>query len=356
MIAICTRFGLACALGAILVGGGVGVAVAQGWWHMGGARNEHAAPVQNQAYFPVNRCINVGGALEAPNEGDWFNYRIRERDMRTIAAAGFNTVRIPIKWSAHALTNAPYTINPSFFARIDEVMTWALQANLNVIINVHHYDELYADPDRHEPRLDALWAQIGARYRTAPAEVMFEIINEPRDAFSGERVNIAQARALSIIRQTNSTRTVILTGDNWGNIGGIDNLRLPNDPYIVGTVHYYSPFEFTHQGADWMPNPPPAGRSWPTGGERAQLSRDMQRLVAFRNRIQAPVLLGEFGTGDNIPMAHRAAWTADMRQAFDSINMPSCFFNYAAGFSAYDLQREQWKAPLLEALGVKSLR
>jgi endoglucanase len=352
MISICKRFGMACALGAMLVGGGVGVAVAQGWWQMNTQTNSRPAPVQNRAYFPVTRCINIGGALEAPREGDWYNYKIRERDMRTISRAGFDTVRIPIKWSNYALPNPPYTISPAFFARIDEVMTWALQANLNVIINVHHYDELYADPDRHEPRLDAIWAQIAARYRTAPANVMFEIINEPRDNFSGERVNVAQARALSIIRQTNPTRTAILAGDNWGNIDGIDNLRLPNDPFVVGTVHYYSPFEFSHQGAEWMPNPPPTGRNWPRPGEQAQLQRDMERIAAFRNRIQAPVLMGEFGTVVTIPMAQRVAWTTDMRRAFDSINMPSCFFNYAAGFNVYDLQSEQWKAPLLGALGL----
>jgi endoglucanase len=352
MISICKRFGLACALGAILVGSGVGVAVAQGWWQMGVGQQTRGTQVQNRAYFPVNRCLNVGGALEAPREGDWFNYKIRQRDMQTIARAGFDTVRIPIKWSAHALPTAPYTIDPAFFARIDEVMTWALQSNLNVIINVHHYDELYEDPDRHEPRLDALWAQIAARYRTAPPNVMFEIINEPRDKFSGNRVNIAQARSLSIIRQTNPTRTTILTGDQWGSIEGMDNLQMPADPFVVGTVHYYSPFDFSHQGAEWMPNAPPAGRRWPQPGEKEQMARDMERMAAFRTRIGAPVLMGEFGTVDNIPMVERAAWTADIRRAFASINMPTCYFNYAAGFSLYDLQREQWKAPLLGALGL----
>jgi endoglucanase len=352
MISICKRFGVACALGAILVGAGFGVAVAQGWWQIGSGQQPISRQVQNQAYFPVNRCINVGGALEAPNEGDWFNYKIRQRDMQTIARAGFDTVRIPIKWSAHAQTKAPYTIDPAFFARIDEVMTWALQSRLNVIINVHHYDELYADPDAHEPRLDALWAQIAARYRSAPANVMFEIVNEPRDNFSGQRVNVAQARALSIIRQTNPTRTAILTGDNWGSIEGMDNLQMPADPYIVGTVHYYSPFEFTHQGAEFGENPPPAGRTWPRLGEREQLQRDMNRMAAFRTRIGAPVLMGEYGTLDNIPMVQRAAWTADVRRAFQAINMPTCYFNYAAGFSLYDLQREQWKAPLISALGL----
>jgi endoglucanase len=350
MVSICKRFGVACALGAVIVGSGVGVAVAQGWWQMSGPQ-ARPAPVQNRAYFPVRKCLNMGGALEAPKEGEW-GYIIRKRDMENIANAGFDTVRIPIKWSAHAATSAPYTINPAFFARIDQVMTWALQSRLNVIINVHHYDELYVNPDLHEPRLDAMWAQIAQRYQTAPANVMFEIINEPRDAFSGERVNVAQERALSLIRQTNPTRTTILTGDAWGTVGGMDNLRMPADPFVVGTVHYYTPYEFTHQGATWMPNPPPSGRTWPKLGEREQLARDIGQMVNFRNRIQAPVLMGEYGVGVEVPLHLRAAWTADMKRAFDDIAMPTCYFNYAAGFGMYDLAREQWNGPLLQALGL----
>jgi hypothetical protein len=79
MLSICKRFGLACGLGAILVGSGVGVAVAQGWWQMGGGQNGGAPQVQNQAYFPVNRCINVGGAAliqyEFPSSGRPTHYR-----------------------------------------------------------------------------------------------------------------------------------------------------------------------------------------------------------------------------------------------------------------------------------------
>lgn len=350
MISICKRFGIACALGAIIVGSGVGVAVAQGWWQMNGQQSR-APQVQNQAYFPVRKCINMGGALEAPKEGEW-GYTFRQRDIVAVANAGFDTVRIPIKWSAHAGTRAPYTIDPAFFARIDQVMTWALQSRLNVIINVHHYDELYTNPDVHEPRLDALWAQIAQRYQTAPANVMFEIINEPRDAFSGQRVNVAQARALSIIRQTNPTRTTILAGDAWGSIEGMDNLQLPADPFVVGTVHYYGPYEFTHQGASWLPNAPPSGRPWPKTGDLNQLRTDIGRMVNFRNRIQAPVLMGEYGVTTEVPMHLRAAWTADVTRAFDEVGMPTCYFNFAAGFGTYDLPREQWHTPLLQALGL----
>jgi endoglucanase len=336
--------GVAGAIGAAVTG----VALAQTWW--GSA--QQGPRVENRAYFPVRHCINMGGALEAPNEGDW-GYRITRADLSAIKAAGFDTIRVPIKWSAHAMAQAPYTIDPAFRSRVDEVMDWALENNLNIIINVHHYDELYADPNRHEVRLAGIWSQIATWYRNAPPGVMFEIINEPRDAFSGDRINRVQQSILADIRRTNPTRTVILTGDGWGGLDGMDTLRMPADPYVVGTVHYYGPFEFTHQGAEWLPNAPPAGRSWPQAGDRQQLSNDIARMARFRDRIGAPVLMGEFGTGTQIPLAQRVSWTADVSRQFAMINMPTCHFDFGSSFAAYDKANRRWYPGMLEALGVR---
>ena len=348
----CRRSGLVCALGTILIGSGVGVAVAQGVWQVTKAPTRTQISTVARAPFPVERCINVAGALEAPNEGDW-GYKIRERDFRTIRAAGFDTIRVPIKFSAHAMEQAPYTLDPTFIARIDEVVRWALRNDLTIILNLCHYTELFENPDVHERRLVALWAQIAARYQNTPAKVMFEIINEPQEAFSGPRVNQVQAEVLTVIRKTNPTRTVIFAGDNWGNIGGIDNLELPDDPYVVGTVHYYQPFEFTHSGASWMDDPPPAGRMWPRPGETRELQRDLAQIAAFRERIKAPVLLGEYGVGVEVPMRLRADWTRAMTSAFKEIKMPACYFNFTGGFDTYDRSVEQWHAPLLEALQLR---
>lgn len=334
---------------ALIAAAFVGAATAQNWW---GAPSASPQQVQNRAYFPVGKCINMGGALEAPREGEW-GYTITRPDLQAIKAAGFDTIRVPIKWSAHAMAAPPYTIDPAFMARIDEVMDWSLESGLNIIINVHHYDELYEDPDRHEARLAGIWSQLAIWYRNAPPGVMFEIINEPRDAFSGDRINRVQHAILADIRRSNPTRTVILTGDGWGGLDGMDTLRMPADPYVVGTVHYYGPFEFTHQAAEWLPDAPPAGRSWPQAGDMRQLQTDIARMAQFRDRIRAPVLMGEYGVGTQIPAALRASWTADVTRAFDEIAMPTCYFDFGSSFAAYDKVNRRWKPGMLEALGLR---
>ena len=89
------RLRLALGLGTIGLGAGLGIAVAQGVWMMTGASTAQAAPAVVRAPLPIENCINVAGALEAPNEGDW-GYRIRRRDLATIRAAGFDTIRVPL--------------------------------------------------------------------------------------------------------------------------------------------------------------------------------------------------------------------------------------------------------------------
>ena len=81
---------------------------------------------------PISRCINIGSALEAPSEGEW-GYTVRQADLKRIKEAGFDTIRLPVKWSAHTTTVAPYEIDPTLLARVDEILSSAEIGDLNVV-------------------------------------------------------------------------------------------------------------------------------------------------------------------------------------------------------------------------------
>jgi endoglucanase len=70
----------------------------------------------------LGRGINLGNALEAPAEGVW-GVTLEEEYFQTIKDAGFDAVRIPIRWSGYADDTPPYTIDPAFFERVD----WAVE-------------------------------------------------------------------------------------------------------------------------------------------------------------------------------------------------------------------------------------
>ena len=231
------------------------------------AASPDAAPAAARDVFAINaslgRGMNLGGALEAPFEGDW-GVTLEAAYFDTVADAGFDSVRVPVRWSSHAATSPPYGIDERFFERVDWVLDQAMRTGLAVVLNLHHYDELQADPAGHEARLLALWDQIAARYRDRPDSVVFELVNEPHGAFDARPAawNALAARTLETVRRTNPTRPVMIGPVGYNSIERLGELTLPDDPNLVASVHFYAPFGFTHQGASWLASPPPLGTRW----------------------------------------------------------------------------------------------
>jgi endoglucanase len=299
----------------------------------------------------LGRGINFGNALEAPTEGAW-GMRIEADYFRAIKDAGFDSVRVPVKWSAHAKPEAPYTIEPKFFERIDWVLDQAAANHLNVVLNAHHYDGMDADPDRHLPRLVGLWEQIAARYKDRPAEVYFELLNEPHDKLTERRWNAAIPEVLKAVRRTNPTRPVIVGPGQWNAIRALDRLKLPKDPNLILTVHFYDPFEFTHQGAPWVKGADRwKGRKW-TGSdaEQAAIRKEFRKAAAWAKEHDRPVFLGEFGAFEAADMASRARWTRFVAREAERLGFSWAYWEFCSGFGAYDRQAGAWRKPLEAAL------
>ncbi len=242
-----------------------------------------APPTPSAAEVPANtaraaaanrllaRTMNLANALEAPTEGEW-GYKIEAVHLDAIKAAGFTAVRVPVKWTAHSQATAPYTIEPAFFARIDEVLNQALERRLAVVLDLHHFDEIHDDPsDANFARLVGLWTQIARRYQNRPPALVFEPLNEPSLELTTARWSEKFPDVLAAIRATNPTRAVLVGPGNWNQIQELPELKLPPDPDLILTVHTYEPYEFTHQGATWSDDPPPTGRPFPRPGEEAEI-------------------------------------------------------------------------------------
>ena len=221
----------------------------------------------------LGRGVNFGNALEAPEEGLW-GPPLEALYFDRAKEAGFETIRLPISWTYHTQTDAPYRIDSGFLERVDWAVEQALQRDLNIIVNVHHYDELNSNPETEEARFLAIWRQLAERYQDQDARVYFELLNEPHDAFdeNPELWNELFAKALAVVRESNPSRAVIVGPVGYNAIDALATLELPQDPNLIVTVHFYDPFEFTHQGAEWVDPAPPTGLSW--SPERSVLAWD----------------------------------------------------------------------------------
>ena len=314
------------------------------------------ASALSQADARLGACINMANMLEPPNEGDW-GRAISATDFADIRAAGFKTVRIPVRWSNHASYAAPYTIDPAFMARVEQVVGQARTAGLKVILNMHHYEDpagnIFTDPAGQTARLAGMWKQIAARFAAQPdSGLWFELLNEPHQNLTNANLLATLEPALAEVRATNRTRPVVIGGGGWSGVGSLATLPLPNDAYLVVTFHTYDPFNFTHQGATWITPTPPMGTTFGSANDLAELDRNVAAVRDFMTRTGRPVFLGEFGANDPIPIDQRANYYRTLRTAYGAANVDGCVWGYTNSFAFRDPASGVWKAELLRAMGL----
>lgn len=300
----------------------------------------------------LKRTINLGNYLEAPSLGAW-GVMMEDEDYPLIRQAGFTAVRIPVRWSAHADTVAPFTIDPGFFELVDRAVDNALKNNLAVVLNMHHYEEIFQEPAAHEERFLALWKQIAEHYRDLPDQVIFELLNEPHHNLDAAAWEKLFNKAIPVVRASNPDRTLMIGPDHWNNVNALESLNLPqNDQNIIATFHYYLPFHFTHQGASWVEGSDEwLGETW-TGTEeqKAAVLADLDKAVKWAKENNRPLFVGEFGAYSKADMDSRIAWTSFVARSCEERGISWAYWEFCSGFGVYDRGNSQWRKPLLKAL------
>ncbi len=213
----------------------------------------------------LRRGINFAGDFEVVPRGEW-GTPIRAEWYALAAERGFDHVRLPIAWHAHNGDAPAFVLDEDFAAEVDEQIRLAEAAGLTIMINVHHFTDL-DDSAAHEAEFLAIWRQLGERYAAAGDHVVFELLNEPVGRFvdDPDAWNRLAAEALTVVRTSNPTRTVVIGSVEWNHASRLGELVLPDDPNLVATFHTYDPSSFTHQGAVWADPVPPTGQIWDAG-------------------------------------------------------------------------------------------
>ena len=308
---------------------------------------------------------------------------IQAEDFPFIARRGFDHVRIPIRFSGHASAASPYTIDAAFFSRVDTVLNQAAAANLAVVVDMHHYDDLAANVAAHRDRFVALWTQIAARYQSRPDTVAFELLNEPYSQLD-TTWNDVMLPAIRAIRATNPRRLLIVDAVFWADPTKLSTLTLPDDANIMASIHLYEPKLFSFQGQDWMgpaylttgvifPGPPATAinpvqaakdaawaNQWfidyntkpaatnPSGP--ATVAAQIALITAYRQSQGRAVYNGEWGPQDGGALDSRARLVTAVRQQCESAGVGWAIWEDPTNMSLFDSRAGTWLTAIIDAL------
>jgi endoglucanase len=302
----------------------------------------------------LGRGVNMGNALDAPSEGEW-GFKLEEKYFQAAKDAGFNSVRIPVRWSAHALKEPPYTIDPNFMKRVDWAVNCGLSRKMPVMLNVHHYLELFSDPNNNVERFLALWEQIAEHYKGYPETLILEPLNEPTGKLDAKKWNTLLKQSIAVIRKSNPDRTLVIASA-WSNtIENIKWLEIPKEERnVIVSVHCYDPLEFTHQGAPWVTDRDSnswMGTKWTgTDAEKKAITRKFDMAAEWSKQHNRPINLGEFGTFNKADMDSRAVYTKFFADAAIERGFSFHYWQFDSDFAVYDIKTDTWIKPLLDAL------
>jgi endoglucanase len=277
--------------------------------------------------------------------------RFQPRHFKIIRDGGFDFIRVVLQSLDHMDAND--RLDPRWLAKLDRVVRQATDAGLSVIIDEHDFESCSNDPVRCEPRLISFWQQIGERYRAAPKSVLFELLNEPHAKLDADHWNALIGRLIPVVRATNPERTLVIGPTQWNSLSQLPTLRLPaDDRNILVTVHYYDPFRFTHQGANWVPEFKGLRGIPFTAEDEAKIRRDFDIVAAWSKANDRPILLGEFGAydGSGTPVADRARYALTVRSAAEAHAMPWAYWQFDSDFVVYDIDHKRWVEPIRRAL------
>ena len=177
--------------------------------------------------------------------------------------AGFDTVRIPVYWGNMMEDDGKWRVNKNYLARVREVVDYAMDADLYVVVNMHHFDEFVVRRYEAEEAAEifrTVWTQVAKEFKKYDYRLVFEGYNENmgggrldengevqdrslEDAY--ELTNLCNQAFVDAVRATggkNSQRVLIASG-YWTNVDKTTapEFVMPTDTVpdrLMVSVHY----------------------------------------------------------------------------------------------------------------------
>lgn len=274
-------------------------------------------------------------------EQSWGNPRVTAELIHKVKEAGFKTIRIPVTWYPQLSNDGTYTIKPEFLARVKEVVDWAYDEGLFVIINMHHENtwlnvkNLDTEYVKIGEQLAAIWLQLADAFAEYDQHLIFEGMNEPRMAgtsaeWNGTKEGIAAVNYLNQVfvdtvrtnaKGHNGERALMIPGYAASSSSAVMGaIKLPQwegrqAENIIVSVHSYTPYDFCLSDKQTKFN-----RLLPSN--TSEIDSIFYNIKALFLNKGIPVVIGETGATNKDNPTDREHWAYYMAARATSYGIP----------------------------------
>ena len=273
-------------------------------------------------------------------ETGWGNPITKKANFDALKNAGFNSVRIPVSWAK--CVDEKFNIRPDWMIRVKEVVDYAVDNDMYVILNTHHDEHLFrfrdSEAEGGKKAFKAIWEQIADFFKNYDEKLVFEGLNEPRTPGSQnewgggtpeERKNLNDYYQIfvDVVRASGSNNEKrILLLNTYGASGGLsamNGLVIPNDTVpnkIAAGYHAYAPHRFALDKNNLF-------NTWSKSNvnDVNAITSPIDSFYAHFVEKGIPVIIGEFGAMNKENVADRSAWAEFYVSYAKSKGMP-CFW------------------------------
>lgn len=271
---------------------------------------------------------NIGNSLDSTGysgETSWGNPRVTQELIDTVKAKGFNTIRVPTTWYQNVTTTTDengkpvYTISEQWLQRVKEVVDYAYNQDMYVILNLHHEEWINRSdfPTAYEEmseRLKQMWVQIATYFKDYDQHLIFEGMNEPRQTGASyewqgnaecyEVVNKLDNDFVETVRSIDSpyqnTRLLMIPSyAASAYASSYSALDVPDDDYVAVSLHAYTPYAFAMGDGD---------HTTFSGNYQSDLDTLFSDIRYYFTDKDIPVVLGEFSASNFNNTAARCDW------------------------------------------------
>jgi len=329
------------------------------------------------------------------NLSDWFlansaeeikKDQYRKADLEQIKALGVDVVRLPVRFFMMTGEAPTYTISSTLFDKLDYALDIAEQVGLKIIIDNHSYFGSNPFPQAFgEDQMTKVWEQVATHCKGRSNLVYYELMNEPDGSYLKTNWGQIQGRMINAIRAIDTTHTIIVGAPEANSMTELKNLPVYTDKNLIYTFHFYKPFLFTHQGADWtllknvsgipfpynsttMPTCPAEligtgtwgddlYKNYPTEGTVDRMKSYIDEAITFARERHVRLFCGEFGVlMTTVQNEQRCNWYKEVTNYLNENGISWTMWDYHNAFglfvkgTSYRFETDL-NVPLLNVLG-----